>query len=848
MATSYVSPGLYTRETDMSQYVSSLSGTRLGLVTAASWGPVNRPTLVTSANQLFDTFGPLTGASSYSSTVDTYPEMPGLYAAERYFRRGRIAYIVRVGSETGEDALSYATALVPGSASNHTPPAKSTIYPSAAAGVPAATASSTTGEFGTEEDKYYSIVFTWVNSTGESLASDPISVQVSTANKAITFTPPTKDDQNEASHFNVYIAPAPFATSGDATETSVKGTHEFAGTFAYTETGGNANSVTVKYLPVDRSSNCLKVDALYPGTYGNRIRLRVVPTGRTSTALPARRIIVMVAPPKGKNQNVVVAKQVEAFDGVQFQNTLTDDDGDVVDNPNYILNRVNNSLSKYITLSHIDPITDVSDDRYVEDYSEADVDEASAPVLSASDYAGKLAPGSYVVAYSTVTEVTTPGKSKTGNTYESLISVVSTSHTVSSTTGGAIEFPVELPYYEETVDGLTLNRTRINIYCGTTESGLKLVGSAPLTTVYDESEPPVPTTQVCTGLVACTADQQVAALSLTSDPHVVLKGGANGVPAQNNAAAWIGTLGDDTNSATGLQIFRSREEVAVSILAAPGIYNADVVNELIDIAEVGRGDCLAVIDPPPALNPTEVIQWHNGQSGIEDSPTVALNSSYAALFWPWCQVADSFNNVNTPTGVRGQRLYIPPSSFAIEAIAFTDLVSDPWFAPAGLNRGRIIGITGVQYKPSLGDRDVLYSSGNAINPITTFNQVGVAIWGQRTLQRTPSALDRINVRRLMIYLREQIQRSSLSFVFEQNNPMLWERFKNVIEPFLRGVQNGQGLVDFKFLMDASTNPPEIIEQNMARGLIYVKPTKTAEIIVLDFIVTNQSSSFNETVA
>lgn len=242
------------------------------------------------------------------------------------------------------------------------------------------------------------------------------------------------------------------------------------------------------------------------------------------------------------------------------------------------------------------------------------------------------------------------------------------------------------------------------------------------------------------------------------------------------------------------------------------------------------------------------MNWHNGLRGEDYDPTFALDSSYAALFWPWCQINDSYNSVNTPLGVSGQKLYLPPSAFAAEAIAFTDYVSDPWFAPAGLSRGRITGITKVQYTPNQGDRDILYSEGNAVNSIATFSQTGVAIWGQRTLQRTPTALDRINVRRLMIYLREQIRAASLRLVFEPNTPSMWRRFTGIVEPFLRSVKNRQGVIDYKIVMDSSTNPPEVVEQNMARGIIYIKPTKTAEIIVLDFVVTNQSSNFDETVA
>lgn len=832
MATSYVSPGLYIRESDKSAYVSSLSGTRLGIVTTASWGPVNEATLVTSSESLFNTFGPLTGATRYSDATDTYPEMPGLYAAERYFRRGRIAYIVRVGSTTGYNALATASSYFPGTSTTTSVPSTSTIYPALIA-VPAPadiSNGSTTGEF---IDGWYSLRYTWSNSIGESLASQPVNHEL--AGTSFEFTPPVRPalagGEGYPTHFNVYVS----AKCATATAATAASSWLHAGTFKWTNTvtAGTPDAVDVKLVPTDRSSDCLKVEALYPGTYGDRIRVRVVPSGRSTRAAAARRVVVLVAPTYKPNSNMLQAQQVEAFDGVQFNSRIEDSNNNLVDNPNTALNRINDGMSNYIKVSLIDPVSDITDERFDSANSDAigtlnfDVDSQPAE----STYSGSLRAGEYNVAFSTVLVDTTEDKTTSGMEYESLSSELD-DVTIESTSGSAIEF--SLTFTEDPPTNYA--RDRINIYCCENGGDLKLVGSAPI--VADS----------CTGLITGLADRQVPAYSPVGFSHVELSGGANGVPESTDSSAWIGTPGDDVSPATGLQIFRNREAVAISLLATPGIYHSDVVNEIIDIAEVERGDCLAIIDPPPSLTPNQVIQWHNGQSGLSSSPTVALNSSYAALFWPWCQIADSYNSVSTVTGVRGQKLFLPPSAFAIEAIAFTDLISDPWFAPAGLTRGRITGITGVQYKPTQGDRDVLYSGGNAVNSIATFNQTGVAIWGQRTLQRIPTALDRINVRRLMIYLRERIQASVLTFVFEQNNESLWLQFKDTINPFMRSVRNGQGITDYKIVMDSSTNPPEIIEQNMARGLIYVKPTKTAEIIVLDFVVTNQTSSFNEAIA
>jgi phage tail sheath protein FI len=796
MATSFLSPGLYVREIDDSLYVSSLSGTRFGVVTTASWGPVNEPTLVTSAGALFSKFGPLTGAEDYTNLGTHYPTSPGLYALERYLRRGRVAYVVRVGRETpsdGEDTsyLQKAYAMVPGRSTYTTPPSRSTIYPRTIASPTVAAnvsmVNTTAGDFSTG---LYQVAYTWANSEGETLASPYAVANVTQNNVSIGVVIPTIPSTS-ATHMNVYVSEIDAGSSAQV---------HLAASFklGVTNTTQAGNTVTVSYAPVDRSSDVYKAEALYHGTYGNRIRLAVQTGGGISTRMsPTRKLIAYIT--QGPDLvNSTLSKQVEAFDGLKADASDT--------SKNDVLTRVNDGFSRYFSLSLISPPETSS--------STANAVTSMSSVAVAS-FAGDIPTGTYDVTY---TLVDANGLESTPYGTPSEVSVTSDN--------SAITFGISS----------ATNAVTANLYIGAANGPVYLANSCPISSGTGRA------------IIYQTADRQVMATSSTTTPHIQLSGGADGIPTESDSNTWIGDEATVDTVATGLNIFKNKEAVSVSMIAAPGVHNVDVVNKLISIAEVYRGDCLALIDPPPALKPEEVINWHNGKYGDTYSPVAALNSSYAALFWPWLQVADTFNTTRVPGGgVEGIRLYIPPSAFAAEAIAYTDYVADPWFAPAGLTRGRITDVIQAQYTPTLGERDAMYSGGNSVNPIATFSQTGIAIWGQRTLQRTPTALDRINVRRLLIYLREAISRSCLSLVFDQNDPTMWRNFVSLVEPFMRGVRDRRGVVDYKIIMDASTNTPEIIEQNMARGIIYVKPTKSAEIIVVDFIVTNQSSTFTEAV-
>ena len=212
----------------------------------------------------------------------------------------------------------------------------------------------------------------------------------------------------------------------------------------------------------------------------------------------------------------------------------------------------------------------------------------------------------------------------------------------------------------------------------------------------------------------------------------------------------------------------------------------------------------------------------------------ARNSSYAAAYYPWVQIQD-------PT--LGTYRYVPPSVVMAGVYHFNDVVGQPWFAPAGLNRGGIDSAVQAYRKLTQTNRDDLYESNQ--NPIATFPGQGVTVFGQKTLQKKASALDRVNVRRLLINIKKFVAQSSRNLVFEQKTTDLRNQFLNTVNPYLDQVQANSGLNAYRVVMDDSNNTPETIDRNMLVGQIFLQPSRTAEFIVLDFIVQPTGAAFPE---
>jgi phage tail sheath protein FI len=227
-----------------------------------------------------------------------------------------------------------------------------------------------------------------------------------------------------------------------------------------------------------------------------------------------------------------------------------------------------------------------------------------------------------------------------------------------------------------------------------------------------------------------------------------------------------------------------------------------------------------------------VINSKNRQTAqdvIDDMDTIGLDSNYSATYWPWIQIRDIDNST---------QLYIPPTAEVVKNIALTDNVSYPWFAVAGYSRGIVNSIKAYK-KLTLDERDELYK--NRINPIATFSDTGTIIWGNKTLQVRESALDRINVRRLLLRARKLISAVAVRLLFEQNDEQVRNEFLRLVNPILESIKKERGVYEFRVTV---SNDPEDIDANTLRGKIYIKPTRSLEFIDVEFIITPSGASFD----
>jgi len=284
-----------------------------------------------------------------------------------------------------------------------------------------------------------------------------------------------------------------------------------------------------------------------------------------------------------------------------------------------------------------------------------------------------------------------------------------------------------------------------------------------------------------------------------------------------------------TDYLDAIQLLSNRDAYQFNSLVVPGLLSdmtaGDAQAALTNIASLAieRGDFLGVIDP---------VGY--GETNLNNVTTEAgtYDNSYLAMYWPWCQVQDPD---------LGRNVWVPASTLMPGVFAFNDNNAEPWFAPAGLNRGALSTVLRTERILTKNDRDVLYSG--KVNPIATFPNAGVVVFGQKTLQQRASALDRVNVRRLLIQLKGYIGQLAQNLVFEQNTIATRNSFLSQVNPYLESVQQRQGLYAFRVVMDDSNNTPDVVDRNQLVGQIFLQPTKTAEFIVLDFNVLPTGAEF-----
>jgi hypothetical protein len=310
-------------------------------------------------------------------------------------------------------------------------------------------------------------------------------------------------------------------------------------------------------------------------------------------------------------------------------------------------------------------------------------------------------------------------------------------------------------------------------------------------------------------------------------------GGPSGTGQFESRVTSTGVDGLDTDYYAyfeGIRTFDNPESTNINIFATPGIDSRDnisLLEEAIDMVEDERADSLYIITTPDtdssgvvAMTPDEAVDV------VADS---GIDSNYSATYFPWLQMQDTENN---------QYVWLPPTVEVVRNIALTDNVAFPWFATAGVNRGTTNAIK-ARTKLTLDQRDTLYEG--MINPMATFSTVGVVIWGNKTLQSKETALNRINVRRLLLQARKLISAVSIRLLFEQNDSIVRNQFLSLVNPILDNIRKERGLTDFRVQVDSD---PESIDRNELNGRIFIKPTRSLEYISVEFNITNTGANFD----
>ncbi len=308
--------------------------------------------------------------------------------------------------------------------------------------------------------------------------------------------------------------------------------------------------------------------------------------------------------------------------------------------------------------------------------------------------------------------------------------------------------------------------------------------------------------------------------------------------------------GEDDNYAfhtitRAIDMISDAEEFEFNLATMPNVQNETLTAKLISTCE-DRGDALAIID----LKGDYLLASENTDTNVNRAPNITttlsnlkargLNSSYGCCFFPYVQIRDNIN---------GAIIDCPPSVVALGTFGSSQAASKLWFAPAGFNRGGLstgaggIPVVGVKQRLNSKDRDKLYAAN--INPIATFPSEGIVVFGQKTLQVTPSALDRINVRRLLIFVKKEISRIASTVLFDQNVEVTWSRFRNRANTFLSEVKSGLGLSEYKVILDQTTTTPDLIDRNAVYAKIFLKPARSIEFIAIDFVITRTGAAFED---
>lgn len=305
-----------------------------------------------------------------------------------------------------------------------------------------------------------------------------------------------------------------------------------------------------------------------------------------------------------------------------------------------------------------------------------------------------------------------------------------------------------------------------------------------------------------------------------------LTGGNDGISGLT-AADYIGTYSGQT--ATGLKAALDIDRWQIDMIALPGVTDPNVYLTTGGLFETlqKRVFSFGLVDPPLGLSSDDVVAWHNGSAPYAHA---TFNERRAGLFWSWPKIYDTYNN---------QELFVPPSAAAMQRFAYTDINAAPWFAAAGFSRGKVSGVIGLETSPTFEQRVNLNSDAlrNNVNPIVDFVSRGPTIWGNKTLQRDLTLLNRIDNVRMLLFAEYRAWRIARELLFDKNDEILYDRYLNRVNTELDRIKDSRGLDDFRVIMSPENNPDSLRNQGIARAQLILKPTPTAERIVSEFTVT-----------
>ena len=835
MAEQIISPGVFTRENDLSFLPAGIGAIGAAIVGPTVKGPAFIPTVVTSFQDYQNKFGDLSSETFVPQTVREYLRSAGSVTVTRVLGGG--GYTL---TATTNEALAL---VVTGSGGDQT--LIGVIFPSKATDLPdLGTSTANAQPIGVPMGSELSSTFS-INLNGTNVTSTDFTAQsLNPANNAYLFKTLGNSPDNSKSGATTYtgtpgytyinfknLTTSLFATGSNFTGNGTLGSSsvailvsqsaniDFQGLTATDEKYSYASTPFIQSGILNGSKNLFRVHTLAHGTLTNK-EYKISISGLREPA-----------DIDGQEQystfNVLVRKYddtdnqpliLEQFNGVNLD----------PNSPNYISRKIGDRYPQYN--DNLNKVELLGNYPNISNFIRVEV----ATAVDAGSYSPKLSPKGFAALINPVptssfaefvTNLTFPSASYEG---EQVISNIYNTKAFLGWKGIEKEFDNDnfikpLPTVQ---DSNIAGGFNVENYDGHPSSSL---WSGSLSESIDSTGATGPAASQLKFTVPFQGGQDGIA------PYTVkFTGTETGIDQITNYTDGTNLYGFNLKTTGGagykgykkaLDILSNQDEYDINMLAMPGVIHSAhplVTQAGIDMVE-GRGDAFFVLDSSIASSTVNTAV----------SNVSGLDTNYAAVYYPWVKVLDTAAN---------KPILVPPSVIVPGAIAASDAIAAEWFAPAGLNRGVLGNVLEAKIRLNQAERDTLYNA--KINPIATFPATGVCIWGQKTLQSRATALDRINVRRLLIALKKFIASSSRFLVFEQNTQATRNRFLNIVNPYLESVQQRQGLFAFRVQMDEGNNTPDVIDRNQLVGAIYLQPAKTAEFIVLDFNILPTGATFD----